>query len=205
MTERVDDPTKHSLADDALGLSTGVVLAGVGTYWLAALGLVTGQTAGMAFLIAYATGWPFGAVFFAINLPFYGLAVSRLGWVFTLRTLLAVAGLSAFVTFAPDILPLAPRADPLAVALVASTLIGVGLLVLFRHSASLGGVGILALWIQDKTGFRAGWLQLIIDAGVFATALLVIAPLNVAISLAGALVLNVILALNHRRDRYIAR
>ena len=48
-------------------------------------GLLTGGTAGVAFLIHYATGWNFGLVFFAINLPFYGLAWKRMGKRFTLQ------------------------------------------------------------------------------------------------------------------------
>jgi len=33
---------------------------------------------------------------------------------------------------------------------------GVGLLILFRHRASLGGVNILALFLQERFGLRAG-------------------------------------------------
>jgi hypothetical protein len=34
---------------------------------------------------------------------------------------------------------------------------------LFRHGATLGGVGIVALWLQDRNGFPAGRTQLIFD------------------------------------------
>ena len=69
---------------------------------------------------------------------------------------------------------------------------GSALLALFRHGASLGGVGIVALYLQDKTGFRAGWTQILRDVQ------------TVAWSFLGALVTNVVIAFNHRRDRYIA-
>ncbi|MEM9028501.1 MAG: YitT family protein [Pseudomonadota bacterium] len=194
----------HTVADDAVGLASGVLLTTLGTHILIHEGLITGQTAGLALVISYASNWPFGLVFFLINLPFYGLAMVRMGWRFTWRTLACVAALSAAVPWAPDVLPIG-NAHPLVCAVVASTAVGVGLLILFRHHASLGGIGILALYIQDKTGLQAGWFQMAIDAAIFAVALYVISPELLAVSFAGVAILNVILALNHRRDRYIAR
>src|SRR3989475_4336324 len=49
-------------------------------------GLLTGSTAGLAFVLHYATGWPFGLVFFAINIPFYWFAWTRVGRTFTVKT-----------------------------------------------------------------------------------------------------------------------
>ncbi len=45
---------------------------------------------------------------------------------------------------------------------------------------------------------------MIFDAMVFAAAFAVIEVERVLISFLGAVVLNVVLALNHRRDRYVA-
>ncbi|MGB0961802.1 MAG: acetate/propionate family kinase, partial [Mycobacterium sp.] len=54
-------------------------LAAFGVALLTHLGLITGQTAGLAVLISYVTGWSFGLVFFALNLPFYLLGWLQLG------------------------------------------------------------------------------------------------------------------------------
>ncbi len=62
----------------------------------------------------------------------------------------------------------------------------------------------IALLIQDSTGFRAGWVQLIFDGCLFGLAFFLFDPVIVAYSLLGAVVLNLIIAINHRRDRYIA-
>jgi uncharacterized membrane-anchored protein YitT (DUF2179 family) len=80
---------------------------------------------------------------------------------------------------------------------------GSGLLAIFRHRASLGGVGVVAVYLQDRTGFRAGWTQLLVDLVVFALALFTLPVGAVLYSLAGAVVLNLVIAINHRRDRYI--
>jgi uncharacterized membrane-anchored protein YitT (DUF2179 family) len=200
----IDARPRHSLADDAVGFATGVVLATLGTHLLRHLGLVTGQTAGLALVLSYAGGWSFGLIFFLLNLPFYALSVMRLGWGFTLRTLGAVALFSVAIELAPTLIPFGP-VQPVVGAVIAGVATGVGLLVLFRHRASLGGVGVLAVYIQDRTGFRAGWTQMLFDALVFAAAFAVIEVERVLISFLGAVVLNVVLALNHRRDRYIAQ
>jgi uncharacterized membrane-anchored protein YitT (DUF2179 family) len=75
---------------------------------------------------------------------------------------------------------------------------------MFRHNGSLGGLGVLALLVQDSTGFRAGYVQLIADGVIFAVALFLFPLATVGWSLLGALVLNMVIAINHRRDRYIA-
>lgn len=194
---------RHTPFEDAQALVFGTVMCGFGVHLLTAAGLVTGQTAGLAVLISYVSGWPFGLVFVAINLPFYGLAWWRMGWAFTLKTFLAV-GMLAGITLVLEPLMVFETLDPLATAVVFGAVSGAGLLALFRHGASLGGVGILALWLQDRTGLRAGWLQLGFDAVLFAAALWVLAPMLVLWSLVGAAVLNLVIAVNHRRDRYIA-
>ena len=73
-----------------------------------------------------------------------------------------------------------------------------------RHNGALGGLGVVALMVQDSTGFRAGYVQLIVDAVIFGIAALLF-PLSVVLySLLGALVLNLVIAINHRRNRYVA-
>ena len=197
------DPHHHSLSEDAQGLAYGATVAAFAMTILTHLGLITGQTAGLAVLISYATGWAFGPVFFAVNLPFYWLGYRRMGAAFTAKTFAAVAGLSALTLLMPGWVSFA-QLDPVLGAVLFGMLSGSALLALFRHGASLGGVGILALYLQDSTGFRAGWTQLLFDLCLFSVALWVIEARLVAISALGALVTNLVIAINHRRDRYVA-
>lgn len=195
--------TPHTLLDDAQGMAFGTVLAAFGIAMLTHLGLITGQTAGLAVLLSYGTGLPFGAVFFAVNLPFYWLGWRRLGRNFTIKTFLAVALLSGLSFLMPGWVAF-ERLNPAFGAVLFGLVSGSALLALFRHGASLGGVGILALMIQDRTGFRAGWTQLLFDAALFGSAMFLLDPLIVALSALGAAVLNLVIAINHRRDRYVA-
>ena len=191
------------MIEDAQGIAYGAGMAAFGILILTHLGLVTGQTAGLAVLISYATGWGFGPVFFAINLPFYWLGYRRMGLAFTLKTFAAVGLMSGLTMVMPGWIDFADL-NPVFGAILFGAVSGSALLALFRHGASLGGVGIVALVLQDRTGFRAGWTQLLFDAVLFALALLLRDATTVAYSFLGALVVNLVIAINHRRDRYIA-
>jgi uncharacterized membrane-anchored protein YitT (DUF2179 family) len=197
------DPDKHSLIEDAQGIAYGATMAAFGIVILTHLGLITGQTAGLAVLISYATGYGFGPVFFAVNLPFYIVGYLRMGWRFTLKTFVAVALLSGLSLWLPSQVSFATL-NPWVGAVLFGFLSGSALLALFRHGASLGGVGIVALVLQDRLGWRAGWVQLGFDAVLFALAFAVIEARLVLISFLGALVVNLVIAINHRRDRYVA-
>lgn len=195
--------TDHSVTDDVQGLSLGIFLCGIGIHVLTSVGLITGQTAGLAVIIAYLTGYSFGIVFFAINLPFYFIAYKRLGMEFTIKSLISVSLLSVVT----ELLPLGfviQSLDPALGAVIFGSLVGLGLLAMFRHNGSLGGLGVIALLVQDTTGFKAGWVQLITDAIIFTVALFLFPATVVVYSLMGAVVLNLIITFNHRRDRYIA-
>ncbi len=197
------DPAKHTLIEDAQGIAYGATMAAFGIIILTHLGLVTGQTAGLAVLISYGTGWGFGPVFFAINLPFYVLGYLRMGAAFTIKTFIAVALLSGLSLWLPGQVSFA-MLNPWFGAVLFGFLSGSALLALFRHGASLGGVGIVALMLQDRFGWRAGWVQLGFDAVLFAFAFAVIEARLVIISFLGALVVNLVVGINHRRDRYVA-
>lgn len=194
---------RHTPLEDAQGLVFGTSMVALGLAFLQHLGLVTGQIAGFALLVSIWTGLGFGPVFFALNLPFYWFAWRRIGWRFTLKTFVAVALLSGLTTIRPELLGFA-QVQPLAGAVLAGMCAGAGLLMLFRHGASLGGIGVLAVYLQDRTGFRAGWTQLLVDLAVLGLALLTLPAAAVLYSMLGALVTNLAIAINHRRDWYVA-
>ncbi len=198
-----DARPQHTPFEDVQGLAAGTALCALGIHLLTSAGLVTGGTAGVAALLAYVAGWNFGLLFFLVNLPFYAVAWARLGPRFTIVSFVVVAIVSGLTAVLPGYLAFATL-SPLVAALFFGVAAGVGLLAIFRHGASLGGVGVVALLVQDRTGFRAGWVQLIFDAGLFVVAATVLDPRRMAFSLAGVATMNLVIAFNHRRDWYIA-
>lgn len=195
---------RHTRFEDVQGILIGATLVALSIQFLRASDLITGQIAGLALVATYANGWSFGLTFFLMNLPFYVLAHRMLGMTFVLKSLASVTIMSVMA----DTLPLVLTINDLPPALGAmlfGVLAGVGLLSLFRHGATLGGVGIVALMLQDRKAIPAGATQLAFDLCVFVLALLLF-PWDVVLwSVFGAVILNAIITINHRRDRYIAQ
>ncbi|WP_233572430.1 YitT family protein [Frigoribacterium sp. PhB160] len=198
------DANRHTLAENVMGVITGVFIASFGLFLLKESGAVSGGTAGLALLISYATPVSFGLLFLLVNVPFFALALWKKGLAFTLRTVLTVAMVSAFSYLHPLALGIG-QINPVYGTLGGNLLIGVGLLILFRHGASLGGINILALILQEKLGWRAGYVQMVVDVVIVLVSLTVVSPWVVLVSAAGAVVLNLVLALNHKQGRYLGR
>jgi uncharacterized membrane-anchored protein YitT (DUF2179 family) len=192
----------HTATEDAVAIFTGVLMISVGVAFFTSAGLLTGGTAGLAFLLHYATDIGFGKIFFALNLPFYWLALRKLGREFTLKTFVAVLLLSLLTELQSQFLQFA-RIEPLYAAVAGGLITGTGFLALFRHRCSLGGVGIAALYLQDRYGWRAGKVQMAVDCCIVLLALWTVEPLRVAWSIVGAVALNLVLAMNHRPGRYM--
>jgi len=194
---------RHSRIEDVLAFLSAAILAALGIAFFEHAGLMTGGTAGLALLVSYRFGVAFGAAFVLVNLPFFALALWRMGWHFTAKTAAAVLLLSAVAEFQRPLLALG-TVQPAWAALVGGLLLGIALLILFRHRGSLGGFNVLVLYLQERFGWRAGWVQLALDAAILTMSLGVVAPAIVATSLIGALALNLTLAVNHRPGRYMA-
>jgi len=202
MASEAPSASRHSAFEDAQAIVTGALFIALGVAMFARAGLLTGGTAGLAFLIHYATGWRFGVVFFVINVPFYFLALRAMGRAFTLKTFCAIAALSLF----SELMPLVVRFDylqPVYAGVMGGCLIGAGLLMLFRHRASLGGINVLVLVLQERHGWRAGKVQMAIDCLIVLAAFALIEPWLIAISVLGAVALNLVVAVNHRPGRYL--
>lgn len=192
---------KHALWEDAIALITGAFLISWGMYLLHEIEGVSGGLAGVSFLVSYATGWRLGLIFFVINLPFYYLAWRRMGPRFTVKTLATVALISVGTGVHRLYIDVSHVAVPYA-AIFAGLAIGMGMLVVFRHGASAGGFGILAAYMQEKRGIRAGYVQGALDLVVVIASLALVSPWTLAWSIVGAVVLNLVLAINHRPGRY---
>jgi len=193
----------HTPAEDVLGVLTGTWLASLGLHLLHEAHAVTGGTAGLSLLLTYAFPVALPVMLILVNLPFFALAAWKKGWRFTFRSIVAVALLSAFTSLHAQMIP-SPDLAPVYGILTGNLLAGVGILILFRHGSSLGGFSVLALIAQEQAGLRAGYVQMALDVLVVVAALLVVPWDNVALSALGAVVLNIVLAFNHRPERYRA-
>ncbi len=130
---------RHRLYEDVLAMLTGTLLTSLGITLYSKAMLATGGVTGLALLLQYATKFSFGTIFFVINLPFYYLAIRRMGWPFTIRTFIAVALVSVFARLTPLWIDVSAL-QPVYASVMGGALMGLGMLILFRHRAGLGGI-----------------------------------------------------------------
>ncbi len=194
--------TRHSLFEDAQALLVAPMFVAFAVMLFQHAGLLTGGTVGLAFLVHYIYDWPMAWVVFLINLPFYAFAWRAMGTVFTLKTFFCVGLLSVYTAVLPTVVTLA-HVDRLFAAVMGGFLVGVGLLMIIRHKASLGGLGVLALYLQNTRGWPAGKVQMAADVLILVAGLYIRDPFTVALSIVGALALNLVLAANHKAGRYL--
>ena len=196
------DGPKHSKSDDLVGIISGTYLSSLGIFLLKSSAIITGGTAGLSLLLSYLLPFSFSWLYFSINLPFFIFAISKKGWNFTIRSTVCVLLVSVLTSLNYRIFA---RIDisPVYAAISGNILLGVGLLILFRHHSSLGGFNIVALVAQDKLGWRAGYVQLALDGTLVLCALSVVSPTRVLLSAIGVFILNIILAKNHKPGRYL--
>lgn len=202
MNSPTPQASRHSLFEDAQALLVAPFVVAFAVLLFRHAGLMTGGTTGLAFLAHYGLDLPFGPAFFLINLPFYFFSVRALGWTFTVKTFISVALLSLYTEFLPAYVGFGTL-HPLFAAAMGGILTGIGLLMLIRHRASLGGLGVMAVYLQERRGWRAGHVQMAADVLILSTALLVRDPYHVLLSILGAVALNFVIAVNHRPGRYV--
>ena len=193
----------HSLFDDVQAILLASLFMSFGVALFTQQEFLIGGTAGVAFLGSYASSWSFGQLFFVINIPFYGLALWRLGWFFTLKTFFAVG----LVSKLSDWIPLWIVIDssiPLFAAIFGGSMMGAGLLMLFRHKASLGGLNILSLYLSKYHNVNAGRFQMVMDVIIIILAIYIVDIWATIYSVIAAICMNAVLAINFKKGRYLA-
>lgn len=194
-------PTSHPFYEDLLALICACLLVAMGVGLFNQHGLLTGGTAGLALVVANLTPLSFGELFFTINLPFYFLAWTQVGKRFTINTFVSVTMVSLLSEHLHKFIEISV-VEPTFAAFAGGMMIGVGLLIMFRHSSSLGGIGILAFYLQQKFSIRAGNFQLLVDLSILAFAAAVFNIWLAILSVLGAVMTNIVLAINHKPGRY---
>lgn len=192
---------RHPLYEDLLALIVASSLVSLGVFLFKEVGLLTGGTAGLTLLLTHLTDFSFGQWFFVLNLPFYYLAWQQMGRRFTLNTFLSVSVVSICVDNLHWLIQL-QQIDAIYAALAGGMLIGVGMLVMFRHHSSLGGFGILALYLQKSRGVRAGLVQMVLDCLIVVASFFIVPWWVIALSVLAAIMCNLVLTLNHKPGRY---
>ncbi|ENM5827450.1 YitT family protein [Vibrio metoecus] len=192
---------KHSHKEDWIAILTGTFLVAQGVYFLQAGNLLTGGTTGLALLMSQFVPLTFGVLYFLSNCPFYLLAWKRFGTRFAFNSAISGALVSLFADHLTMLITL-EKVNVVYCAIAGGLLMGLGMLILFRHRSSLGGFNVLCLFIQDRFGISVGKSQMVIDGLILLTSFFFVSPLTIGLSILGAFLLNIVLAMNHKPSRY---
>ncbi|MCH7309769.1 YitT family protein [Acinetobacter sp. ANC 4805] len=194
---------RHSKIEDGLAMLIGTFILSFAMTLLQQASIMTGGTAGLSLLIHYITDLKFGILFFLINIPFYYFAYQKMGMALVIKTFIAVALLAGFTEIIPHFFHLS-SVNPIYATIFANVLMGVSFLILFRHRSSLGGVNLLALYLQERFKIPAGKVQMAVDVVILLTSLFFVDWQLILVSILGVIILNSIILLNHKSSRYVA-
>ena len=195
------DRTRHTLLEDAYALVTGAWLIAFGLVLMKAAGIVTAGVAGLALLASYHVPLGVGLLFFLINIPFFIVGLFKLGRPFMLRTIIACGLIFLFAAVTRNSLEIA-SIHPAFAALGGGTCSGFGLLALLRHKTGVGGVNILAVWMQNARGWSVGRMHMALDALILLVALTSLDLAAFGWSVLSMVAINMILVAWHRPGRY---
>lgn len=191
----------HSLKENIIAILTGTFIVSQGIFFLQQADLLTGGTTGLALLLSQFVDLSFGQLYFLLNTPFYLMAWFRMGKTFAVTSIISGGLVSMITDNLHHVLEIS-RLEPLYCAVIGGLLMGLGMLILFRHQTSLGGFNVLVLYLQEKFGLSAGKLQMGIDTCILTASFFLVTPTVLVLSVLGAVVLNLVLAMNHKPGRY---
>ena len=150
-----------------LAVAVGGLVSAVGiNLLLAPQSLVPAGVSGISVLLSYATGWPAGLLYAALNVPLFALAWRQIDRAFALSS---VVGL---VAFAGGLVATAPLADlnavkdPLLSAIFGGAIAGAGAGLSLRYHGSLGGMDIVGVLVRKKLSTSIAGTSLVTNAGV---------------------------------------
>ncbi|MBH0173165.1 YitT family protein [Fictibacillus phosphorivorans] len=171
----------HIKLQKSLYILIGLFLTAIGIKLLNIHTLTFGGTAGIATLVSFMTNWTWGILFLIVNLPFFILSIKKLGWNFSLLTFLCIILISA-ISDLMDYLAL-PLISPIAAAIIAGSLIGIGVSFVLNSGASLGGIHILALYLEQKSNINRGISLFVTDFIIVSSAVVMFGFRNALISI----------------------
>jgi uncharacterized membrane-anchored protein YitT (DUF2179 family) len=151
----------------------GIFSAGMGIHgFLLSSNFIDGGVTGVSMLLAKTTSLSLSIWLPLINLPFIALGYHQIGRAFAIRSILAIAGLSAVLATIryPDVTP-----DLLLTAVFGGFFIGAGIGLAVRGGAVLDGTEIAALLISKRTDLlKVGDVILVFNVLLFLVAMSVL-------------------------------
>jgi uncharacterized membrane-anchored protein YitT (DUF2179 family) len=135
-------------------VTIGLVFTAIGIKILALSKLTFGGTAGIGTILSYGSDYSWGFWFFIVNIPFFIISFQQLGKWFTLSSFMSISAIS-IIRDSLDFIVL-PEINTLIASVLAGIFVGIGITLVLNNGSSLGGIHILALFLDQKLKINRG-------------------------------------------------
>lgn len=149
-------------------LTFGAFIAGFGLEgFLIPNNMIDGGIVGVSIMLSYLTKVNLGLLILCINIPFIFLALKKLGKMFVIQTLFAIAMLGISVNIfhhhiATD--------DILLATVFGGVVLGIGVGIVLRNNAAMDGIEIFSIRLAKKLGFSIGEIIMFCNIFVYTAA-----------------------------------
>ncbi len=131
--------------------------------------IVGGGITGLSVLIFYATGFPVGITFFAINIVLIIMGIKNLGLSFGIRTIYGTIVLSVFLGILQQFITEPVVSDKFMAAIIGGILGGGSVGLVFSQGGSTGGTDIIAMIINKYRNISHGKLIMSMDVFIISS------------------------------------
>ena len=191
----------HSLIEDIVSILIAVIMFTIGTLIFKESGLIASGTTGLSLILTYKTDIGFGTWFSIVNAPFFILAFMRMGLKFTILTIFSIISVSLLMDYSHIAIEIKSYNKFLS-AIIGGVIIGLGMLIMFRHRSSMGALSILGMYLQDLKIIKAGKFMLTVDMTIMVISFYLFDIETVLASTLTLIISNGILIMNHKEGRY---
>lgn len=125
---------------------------------------LSGGVAGVAIIVEYIANIPSGYLILAMNVPIFILGMKEVDRDFTIYSLIGMISMSVFLILTKSIGNIFMVDDKLLSSIYAGVIGGIGIGMIFRNRASMGGTDIIAVVLKKKFGMNISTLSFAMNA-----------------------------------------
>ena len=160
-------------------ITLGLFINALGwTAFLIPAEITGGGITGVATLVFYATKFPIGITYLAINAVLILSSIKMLGKGFGIKTIFATTVLSIFLTILQGIIKEPIVTENFMSAVIGGILAGVGVGIVFSQGGSTGGTDIIAMMINKYREISPGRVILYADVIIISSSFLIFKSLE---------------------------
>ncbi|MBU2701439.1 uncharacterized membrane-anchored protein YitT (DUF2179 family) [Sporomusaceae bacterium BoRhaA] len=150
-------------------LFIGAMIAAAGLeFFLVPNQIIDGGIVGISIMASHVTGYPLSLFIAILNIPFLYIGYMQIGKKFAISTLFSVVSLSYWVSIFHPIPGL--TTDLFLAAVFGGIIVGIGTGLIIRSGGSTDGAEVVAIILDQKTGFSVGEMVMFFNLFILTSA-----------------------------------